>query len=87
MSDTTKPLTEGMVRKGGQNSYPSQVVERPLPPAPMRPATTAITFQGMLLFDAIMNENGCEKRMCAYERNCGCWREWLVAVKEVPHAE
>jgi hypothetical protein len=27
-----KPLAEGMIRKGGRNSYPSQIVERPPPP-------------------------------------------------------
>jgi len=29
-----RPLTEGMVNKGGRNAFPSQVTERPAPPAP-----------------------------------------------------
>src|SRR6476620_2033299 len=33
-------LREGYVRKGGINPHPSQIKERPAPPAPMRPAIT-----------------------------------------------
>lgn len=35
MSDRVRPLTEGMVRKGGTNPGPSQIKERPAPPAPI----------------------------------------------------
>jgi hypothetical protein len=33
---TARPLTEGYVRKGGRNAFPSQVTDRPPPPAPMK---------------------------------------------------
>lgn len=38
----TSHLTEGYVRKGGQNSPPTaeQIANRPAPPAPFRPAAT-----------------------------------------------
>jgi hypothetical protein len=39
----------------------------------------------MLLFDALMRENNCE-HICAYEGDCVCWREWIVTVKELSHA-
>jgi hypothetical protein len=38
-SDNTR-LREGYIRKGGINAFPSQVKERPAPPASMRPAIT-----------------------------------------------
>jgi hypothetical protein len=35
----SKPLTEGLVRKGGSNSATSQIQTRPAAPAPMKPVT------------------------------------------------
>jgi hypothetical protein len=35
MSPRYRPLTEGYVVKGGQNHGPSQIADRPPPPAPM----------------------------------------------------
>jgi hypothetical protein len=32
----TRPLTEGYVRKGGHNAFPSQITQRPPPPGPSR---------------------------------------------------
>lgn len=32
---SARPLTEGYVVKGGRNHGPSQIVDRPLPPAPI----------------------------------------------------
>lgn len=35
MTQKSKPLTEGMTRKGGHNQWPSQITGRPAGPAPM----------------------------------------------------
>jgi hypothetical protein len=37
--NTVEPLTEGMVEKGGHNQGPSQITERPDPPAPITQRT------------------------------------------------
>lgn len=42
-------LTGGFVRKGGRNAYPSQITERPAPPAAMRAAPPMrVVHQGWL---------------------------------------
>lgn len=32
MTDSVRPLTEGMIEKGGRNQGPSQILDRPLAP-------------------------------------------------------
>jgi hypothetical protein len=47
MSESTvPPLTEGTVVKGGHNTYPSQIKERPPAPGPIRRKPNAAHVQG-----------------------------------------
>ena len=37
---SARPITEGISKKGGLNTGPSQIQTRPAPPPPFRPATS-----------------------------------------------